>query len=288
MTIAFPTLRTAGSVAAFALAMALTLPLDSSVARAEDAANPVVARVNGQEIHRSDVDEARTRLPAQLRGAPAKAIYPLIINSLVDTQLVAAKARASGLQDDPAVKRNLTRIEDQLLERTLLARYLKERLTDDVLKARYETWVATQTGQKEARARHILVETEDQAKAIITELGKGVDFAELARSRSIGPSGPKGGDLGYFKDGEMVPAFSQAVFTLDKGGVTESPVKTQFGWHVIKVEDKRDAQPPSFEEAVGDIRAEASRELVSGYIRQLRSEAEIELFNPDGSPIQKK
>lgn len=265
-------------VAAGALTLALALGAPAGANAADD---PVVAVVNGKEIHRSDVAEARTRLPGQLNGVPEQAIYPLLLNSLIDTQLVSAEARKAGLADSAEIKAQLERIENQLLERAYLRSYIGERLTEDVLKARYETFVAEHKGRQEVKARHILVETEEQAKEVIAELGKGADFAELARSRSIGPSGPRGGDLGYFGQGEMVSEFAQAAFALEVGAVTQAPVKTQFGWHVIKVDDRRDATPPSFEEASGQLRADASREIVAGLVKGLREKAEIDIRKPN-------
>ncbi len=275
------------SLPPLALAAVLALPtLDT--ATADDGAGPVVARVDTYEIHKADIDEARTRIPQRLSSVPESAIYPLLVNSLIDGRLVADAARKAGLENDAEVKRKLSQIKDQVLQRVQYARVLKERLTDEMIQTRYRELVEDQKGQKEVRARHILVETEDQATAVIAELDKGGDFAELAQTRSIGPSGPRGGDLGHFKKGDMVPSFAEAAFALDVGGVTKAPVKTKFGWHIIKVEDKRDAAPPTFEEVEGSIRDSVGESVITNYLHELRGKTKIEIFNSDGSPIAEK
>ena len=130
------------------------------------------------------------------------------------------------------------------------------------------------------------METEGRASEIIADLKKGEDFAELARKRSTGPSASAGGDLGYFSADQMVPEFAKAAFALDKGEFTETPVKTQFGWHVIKVEDRRPAAPPTVEEVSETLRAELSREIGAAYIQGLREKADVQRFDPDGSPVE--
>ena len=133
------------------------------------------------------------------------------------------------------------------------------------------------------RARHILVKSEDEAKAVIKELDGGADFAKLASEKSIGPSKAQGGDLDYFGRGQMVKEFEDAAFGLEAGAYTETPVRTQFGWHVIKVEDKRKSEPPTFEEAESALGQEMSQEIAEALMRELTEKATIQRFELDGS-----
>ncbi len=250
---------------------------------AEEDADPVVARVNGAEIHLSDVEQAREVLPEQYRHAPLAALWEPLLAMLVDVKLVAAEARRLGLDEEVEYKREMDRIADRVLQQVLLGRHLNERITDAMLRDKYAAMVAEAAGIEEVRARHILVDTEAQAREIIAELKGGADFEALARERSTGPSAATGGDLGYFRKGQMVPTFTEAAFALEAGGTSAEPVHTRFGWHVIKVEDRRAVEPPSFEEAESGLREETRREVRDAYLDDLREGAAIELFNPDGS-----
>ncbi|NQU61612.1 MAG: peptidylprolyl isomerase [Rhodospirillales bacterium] len=167
----------------------------------------------------------------------------------------------------------------------VLSRIIKGSITEADLKARYAEFAKETAGSEQVHARHILVEAEDTAKGIIEKLDKGGDFAELAKKNSTGPSASSGGDLGLFGKGQMVPAFEAAAFKLKKGEYTKAAVKTQFGWHIIKVEDRKSAGPPSYEEVKDTIRNELSEQAGTDYIKRLRSAAKITKFNPDGSPL---
>ena len=163
--------------------------------------------------------------------------------------------------------------------------FIDDKITEDALKERYDAMAKEISESEEIQARHILVETETKAKEIIAEIKGGADFAELAKERSTGPSKDKGGDLGYFTREQMVPPFTEAAFALKKGQVTEVPVQTQFGWHVIKIEDRRAVSPPIFNEAKQALRAEMSQELGAALIGELSAKSVIKRFKPDGSPL---
>lgn len=280
--LAFKTLACAGVVA-------ITLGLALAPARAQiepsfaAEGDPLVARVNGQEIHRSDVLAAIERLPAQYQQVPLAQLYDPIVDQLISNKLLVIEGRAQKLDQDEGLKRELARIEEGLIVRLYVSREIAVVVTDDALRVRYEDLVQESSARKEVSARHILVQSEVEARAIIAELEAGADFAELAQARSIGPSSSAGGDLGYFRRGEMVPEFAEAAFSMEVGDISE-PVRTPFGWHVIKVEDRRTAQPPSFEEVAGQLREELSGDVVAVILERLRGEARIERFNPDGSP----
>lgn len=245
----------------------------------------VVATVNGAEILRSDVEAAKSRLPAQLQSMPVEAVHGLLINSLIDSNLVAAAARAKGLDKDPKVRRLMARIEDQLLERNFMTDYIESRLDEKELQKRYQKLIAEASTAQEIHARHILLATEQGAKDAIAQLQGGADFADLAKQLSTGPSGPTGGDLGFFQSGQMVPEFSAAAFALAAGQYSTVPVKTQFGWHVIKVEEMRDAKPPTFEQAAPELRMALSSEIATEYLKSLREGADVKRYNLDGSAM---
>jgi peptidyl-prolyl cis-trans isomerase C len=266
---------------------ALGLGLQTPAQAAEDS---VVAIVNGIEIRLSDVDKARSRVPQNFQNLPEEALYPMLLNSLVESKLVVAEALRLGLGNDPEVKANLARIKEQVLERTLLNSVLEKSITEKDLRQLYDKLVEESRGEVEVRARHILLGTEEQATKALADLKAGEDFAELAGRVSIGPSSSMGGDLGYFKREEMVGGFADAAFALEPGKITQTPIQTQFGWHIIKLEDRRPVQPPSFEEARPRLRADAfrarAREVTSAFVDKLKQTADIKMFNPDGSPLE--
>ena len=247
--------------------------------------DPVVAIVNGDEIRLSDVGFAHESLPDQYKQIPLNSVYRLLVNSLVNAKLVAAAARAEGMHERDDIKRRLARIHEQILERAYMNRYIDDKITEDALKERYDALAKEISETEEIQARHILVETESKAKEIIAEIKGGADFAELAKERSTGPSKDQGGDLGYFTKEQMVSAFAEAAFALKKGQVTETPVQTRFGWHVIKLEERRTVKPLIFNEAKQALQAEISKELGAALIGELRAMAVIRRFNPDGSPV---
>jgi peptidyl-prolyl cis-trans isomerase C len=264
----------------FVFALAMAAP-QAAIAQ-ED---PVVAVVNGIKIVRSEIEDARLRLPKRLSNVPLQSVYGMLVNSLVDTKLVAAEARKINLQNDKQVRKQLARIKEQILERAFLTSYIEKRITEAALAGHYEKMVMANMSKEEVHARHILLETKAQAREVIKELEGGADFAELAKTRSTGPSASKGGDLDFFAEGQMVPAFSKAAFALNKGEMTTDPVQTQFGWHVIKVEDRRTLQPLPRAQVEDQLRMALSREMGTAYLQKLRQTATVQRFNLDGSPM---
>lgn len=275
--------RVARAAALAGVAGLLALSLSPPALRAAED-DPVVAKVDGFEIHRSDVMEIVQGLPQQYRQMPLETLFPVLRDRLIELQLVAAEGRKANLADDEVVKRRMRKIEDRVIRDVYLSRYVDKKVTDETLRKMYEDEIANTPPKVEVRARHILVKTEAEAKALIARIKAGEDFATLAKENSIGPSGAKGGDLGYFTHDAMVPAFADAAFALDVGAVTDAPVQTQFGWHVIKVEDRREAPPPSFEDSRERLRAQASQTVVRALLDELRGKAAIERFNLDGTP----
>jgi peptidyl-prolyl cis-trans isomerase C len=252
------------------------------------AGDPVVAVVNGIEIHRAAIEAARQDLPAQYQSYPLDVIYRPLLDRVIDGMLMTDAGRTEGLQNDPEVKERLKRAEDQIVRSVYIERTLKARLTDAYLQQRYQQYLKDNPSEPEVKVRQILLKTEDEAKAVVKELDGGADFAELAKKHSSGPSSEQGGDLGYIKRGDVVPEFAEAAFKLKPGEYTKTPVKSQFGWHVIKVEAARTSKPPSFEEAKADITQEASRDLVGDIIKELQAKAKISRFNLDGTPMKEE
>lgn len=246
--------------------------------------DPVVARVNGGEIRRSEVLAARQMLPAQVQQIPFEQVYPQLLDNLVTNMLAAQAGRKQKLADDPEVKKLMQRAQDNIIEQVYITRYVQSAITDDKIKTRYDQFLKEQKPQDQVNAKHILVKTEDEAKAVIADLKKGGDFAAIAKEKSNDP-GTKatGGDLGWFTKEEMVPEFADAAFKLQKGQYTETPVKTQFGYHVILLVDRRTAPPPTIEDARPQVVALLQRELLEQKVKELRAGAKIETFNLDGS-----
>lgn len=281
----------ARSLLALAAALVVASPLAAQAAgapatpaAAPATQDPVVARVNGTEIHRSDVLAARQMLPAQVQQIPFEQVYPQLLDTLVSNMLAAQAGKKQKLADDPEVKKRLQWAQDQIIEEVYLRRYITASITDDKVKARYDQFVKEQKPQDQVSAKHILVKTEDEAKAVIEDLKKGGDFAAIAKEKSNDP-GTKatGGDLGWFTKDEMVPEFADAAFKLQKGQYTDTPVKTQFGYHVILLVDRRSAPPPTMEEARPQVVQLLQRELLDQKVKELRTSAKVEMFNLDGS-----
>lgn len=257
-------------VAGVALAsLAFTLPLAAEEAK-------VLATVDGHEITSADVTFARDALGDALNQMPADQQEPFIVNMLVESHLLAEAARKDGVADSEEYKRQVKWLEAQALREAYVRKRTAEMVSDEEVKAKYDEARAQVSGRKEIQARHILLKTQEEAAAVIAELDKGADFAELAKQKSTGPTGPRGGDLGYFGQGRMVPEFEKAAFALEKGAYTKEPVQTQFGWHVILLEETRESSGPSFEEVKPQIENMLQSMQVREYLEGLRGAAKIE------------
>jgi peptidyl-prolyl cis-trans isomerase C len=262
-------------------------PATAAAPAAQPLKDPVVATVNGQPIRLSELEVAQQALPQQYRNMPLQAVFPALLDRIVDSKLVVQEGKKSKVTEDPAFKKRMAFVEDQVLQDFWIQREVARKVTPEKLQQRYEERLKSMPSEEEVHARHILVSTEDEAKALIAELKKGAAFDKLAKEKSTDKaSGAEGGDLGWFKKSDMVKEFADAAFALNKGDLTETPVKTQFGYHVIKVEDRRKAPPPAFEELADQLREEMAREAVTAQLDQLRSGAKIEKFNIDGSKAE--
>lgn len=244
--------------------------------------NPVVARVNGHEIRWAAVIDSADDLPERYRDQ-LETVFPALLDRLVDMHLLADAARGQGLQEDPALREKMASYEDRLLSDLLLERYLDDRVTTAEVRKRYDAMVALRRANLEVRARHILVPSEEEAEAIIAKLDDGAVFLTLARESSIGASAERGGDLGYFFSRRMAPEFAAALDALEPGSYTTSPVKTEFGWHVILLVDRRDDDIPSFIDMQAQLREELTKEMVGQLIASLRQQASLEMFPEDAA-----
>lgn len=285
--------RTAGTRSGLISAALVAALLSGAAALAQGtpppaaAGDPVVAKVDGAPIHLSDLQDAAQSLPENLRGMPQQTLLPLLLDQVIDGRALVAEARKSGLDKDPAVQRQVAAAEDRALQNAMLTTEVTPTITDDALHARYNQEYAGKPGEEEVHARHILVDNEADAKKIIAELKGGADFAALAKQYSKDPSGAKdGGDLGFFKKDEMVPEFADAAFALKPGQTSPEPVHTQFGWHVIQVIERRNAAPPTFDQARDELREKMIQQGVQKAVAKARASASIEKFNLDGSQVR--
>ena len=276
MTTSFPVTKTAPrlgvALAAGCLAMVSVMALVASPARAED---KVLAKVNGQEIRQSDVALAEEELGPSLAQMDPSTKDDNVLSFLIDMKIVSKAAEDKKIQDGEEFKKRLAFTRNRLLMDSLLASEGKAATNDEAMKKVYEEASKQISGDEEVHARHILVETEDEAKAVKAELDKGADFAELAKKKSKDPGASDGGDLGFFTKDQMVPEFSQAAFTLEPGKVSD-PVKSQFGWHIIKVEEKRSRKAPDFDQVKAQIETYVTRKAQADYVAKLREVAKVE------------
>ncbi|MVT68660.1 peptidylprolyl isomerase [Bradyrhizobium pachyrhizi] len=237
--------------------------------------DPVLAKVNGSEIHASDVALAEEELGPSLQQMDPSTRKDNVLSFLIDMKIVSKAAEDKKIENNDDFKKRLAFTRNRLLMDSLLASEGKAATTDDAMKKVYEEAAKQITGEQEVRARHILVETEDEAKAIKAELDKGADFGELAKKKSKDPGASDGGDLGFFTKEQMVPEFSAVAFSLEPGKISD-PVKSQFGWHIIKVEEKRNRKAPDFEQVKAQIETYVTRKAQADYVAKLREAAKVE------------
>lgn len=239
--------------------------------------DPVVAKVGTLEIRQSELDLAVQSLDPQLAQLPEEQKKVAALSGAIDVKLLASGAIAEGVDKTEDFKKRMSYIGDRELHNAFFRKHVVDATTDAEVKARYDKEIAALPKQEEVHARHILVKTEDEAKAVIAELDGGKDFAEAAKEKSQDSNKDDGGDLGWFGPGRMVPEFEQAAFGLEKGAYTKTPVQTQFGFHVIKVEDKRDAPPPPFEQVQEQVKQLVMRDKYVALIEKAKADQKVEI-----------
>ncbi|HDZ72902.1 MAG TPA: peptidylprolyl isomerase [Aurantimonas coralicida] len=245
------------------------------------AESDVVAKVGDKEITERDLMAAAGAIGQQFAQMPPEQRKLALLSALIDIKALAQEAEKAKLQDEPDVATEIAFQRERALHNAYFAKNGVAAVTDEELKARYDKEIASVEAKQEVHARHILVKTKEGAEAVIKQLDEGGDFEAVAKEKSTGPSGPEGGDLGFFGAGQMVPAFEKAAFALEPGTYTKEPVETQFGWHVIKVEEKREAQKPSFEQIKDQVRQVVLREKYMELVRDARAAHSVEYVDPE-------
>ena len=292
-----PRTKTAACAAALVLslggwsAQAQDAATSAAPAAASDAAAParnpsdVVARVGDRTITEGELELARQEFGAELQQVPPAQQRPLVVSALVNMEMLAQAAIDAGLDKGPEFEMRKAFVEMQALRSAYVENEIVNGITPEEIQKAYETMVVTPfKPEEQIRARHILVETEDEAKQIIADLDAGKSFEELAK-QSKDPSGQNGGDLGYFGHGQMVAPFEAAAFALQPGEVTKEPVKSDFGWHVIKLEDKRMSSPPPLAQVEGELRNYLMRQRFETTMADLREKYKVEIVDPaDAAP----
>ena len=248
---------------------------NSSSEAPASASDPVIARVNGVDITQGDLALAEEDVGSEMQAVSPEAKREQLISYLADIIMVTQAADKKNLADNPDFKRRLAFLRKKLLMGYELQQEAKTAVTDEALHQTYDEAVKSMAGQEEVRARHVLVESEDEAKALLDQLKNGADFATLAKEKSKDPGAAEGGDLGYFTKDQMVPEFADVAFKMYPGQLS-NPVKTQFGWHVIKVEDRRTKQPPEFDKVKDQIEAFLARKAQTDFITKLRQSAKVD------------
>ncbi|WP_313194698.1 peptidylprolyl isomerase [Shinella zoogloeoides] len=259
------------------VALVAIVAAGTSVRAQDAAADPVVAKVGAVEIHESELKLGMAGLDPQLANLPDDQKRVAALSSIIDVKLLAADADKEGLKDTADFKQRLAFLTDRELHNAYFKKHVVDAVTPEEVKARYDKEIAAIEPQDEIRARHILVKTEEEAKAIIKDLDAGKDFVEIAKEKSTDPNKSEGGDLGYFAKGRMVPEFEAAAFALEKGAYSKEPVKTQFGYHVIKVEDKRKQQPPALDQVEPQVRQLVMRDKYLELLEKAKAAAPIDI-----------
>ncbi|MCR8548760.1 peptidylprolyl isomerase [Salipiger sp. P9] len=259
--------KTLTKLTAVAFALAMALPVQAE----ETSLDTVVATVNGQDITLGNMLVIRAQLPEQYQQLGDDVLWDGILDQLVQQTVLSQDEKA---QETKRVTLSLENERRSLLAAEVIKSVADAALTDDAIQAAYDAeYMGAELGQ-EYNASHILVETEDEAKALVEELNGGADFAELAKEKSTGPSGPNGGELGWFGPGMMVAPFEEAVKTLEVGQIS-APVQTQFGWHVVKLNDMRSKEAPALDSVRGEIELKLQQEAVQGYIDDKLAAADV-------------
>ncbi|RIX99224.1 peptidylprolyl isomerase [Aureimonas flava] len=261
-------------------AAAPAAPAAAPAAPAPVAPDTVLVTVGDAKITQADLEAAGADLGSQFAQLPPDQRRLATLAALIDIRALAAKGEAEKLADDPETARRIAFLRERALHNAYFEKHGIAAITDAEVRARYDQEVAAMKPVEEVHAKHILVPTKEEAEAVVKELDAGKDFDALAAEKSTGPTGPQGGDLGFFGPGQMVPAFETAAYALEPGTYTKEPVQTQFGWHVIKVLEKRPQQPPAFEQVADQVRQVVMREKYVDLVQAARAEEGVTYEDP--------
>lgn len=273
-----------GFVGSAALAQDAVKPTDAAQTAQPEAEKvdpaKVLATVNGKAITAGEVDQAAGDLDPQFARLPVEQRRLAALAALIDIKALSAEAVKAKLDQTSEFKARMEFLRERALHNEYFKNQIVDKISDEDVRARYDKEIAALPAQVEVRARHILVKTKEEAEAIIKKLEGGAKFEDLAKENSTDGSAANGGDLGYFTEGQMVPEFEKAAFALKPGEYTKEPVQTQFGYHVIQLEDRRTKQPPSFDEVKDQIRSIILRERYVEAVKKLRDGLKIEYKDP--------
>ncbi|MBS3648050.1 peptidylprolyl isomerase [Pseudaminobacter sp. 19-2017] len=267
------------------LGLAALVAFSANGARAQESAgaqqDKVVATVAGQPITEADLTQAISDLQAQFARVPEDQRRAAALSAIIEIKVLAAEGTAKGYDKSPDFERRMAFLRDRALHSEVIEKEIANRITDDEIRKRYDTEIANTPPTNEVHARHILVKTKEEAEAIIKQIEGGAKFEDIAKEKSgDAGSGAQGGDLGWFGPGQMVPEFEKAAFALGVGEFTKEPVQSQFGWHIIKVEDKRTKQPPAFDVVKEQIRSLMLREKYFELVKSLEA-GKVDITDPD-------
>ncbi len=260
-----------------------TEPAKPDAAKADTAKtdpDKVLATIDGTKVTVKEVDQISADLDPQFAKLPDDQRRLAALAAIIDIKSLAAKAEAEKLDQTPEFKTRIEFMKDRALHNDYFKQQVVDKITDADIRARYDKEIAAMPPQNEVRARHILVKTKEEAEAIIKQLDGGAKFEDIAKEKSTDGSAAQGGDLGYFGPGQMVPEFDKAANALEVGQYTKEPVQTQFGFHVIKLEDKRVQQPPAFDQVKDQVKSILIRERYMELVKKERGDLKIEYTDP--------
>ena len=283
------------SLAASALTISLFVMADGRAAAEEPAALPVagaataqapepndiIAKVNGNPITYADVELADEEMGQSLQSVPDQMRFQYLLSALIDRKIVADAAKKKHVDEDPGARRRMAYAQEKALRDFYWLQLMQDRITEKAIEAYYQKHIVEAPAEQEAHAEHILVSSEEEAQKVEAELKKGRSFDEVAKEFSKDSSAGTGGDLGWFRKDDVVPAFGDAVFKLKPGEVSD-PIKTQFGWHVIRLIEMREVKKPTLEEARQDVIRGLVQEEGQELMKKLRADADIKIVGADG------
>ena len=269
-----------GAAALFAVASIGYSVAKNSAIKTDSNANKgvIVATVGDEPVYLSEISEF-WHSNSQLKNAPIEMVYRDILNAILEGKALTYQAKKIGIDKSLAYKKELKKIQEQALMATYIKQKLDEAITDEVLRAEYEKFVAQNPTEDEIQASHILVDNKETAEELIRQIASGADFAELAAKYSIDSNGKNGGTLNYFKKSDMVPEFGNVVFSMEIGEITDEPIKTMFGWHVVQVTDRRKSAPPAFENVKEYLKMKLSEEIYPEILNKAKKGSRI-IFMP--------
>ena len=247
---------------------------------------PFLAIVNGEKIYESQIHKTHSELPQQYQQLPFDILKPMLLDRAINQQLLIVSGKKANLENDKQVKKRIKILSDRVVAETFLERNISKKVNEKAIKEDYENFLKNSEPEPLVHARHILLKTKSDALSVIKELNNGENFIELVKKRSIDKSNIEDGDLGFFKHSEMVKSFANAAFSIKPGSYSNKPIKTELGWHIIFVEEKKDGKYPSLQEAHDSLVSKLTQKTVADLIQDLRSKANIFIPKPENKNVE--